>query len=63
MTMTRKHFKAIAEVINDSLLDDDSKSHIAHKLCYIMRQFNTNFNGQKFVEACTEANNVSNKSK
>jgi len=53
-SMTRQHFKAIAEAVSFSNLSQEDKEHIARMLSIELRQFNENFDKPKFIAACTE---------
>lgn len=57
--MTRKDYKAIADILNDQQADfnegDDGNlllKIVAHRLSSYMAQDNPNFNRSKFLEAC-----------
>lgn len=52
--MTRKHFKAIADQIKSMPLDGDEsmREHIANEMADAVRQFNSNFDRNRFIEAC-----------
>lgn len=64
MSMTRKHFQAIADAIAEarrahSINDPDTDKIIqvgiddtARNIAASMRQFNPNFNRQRFLDAC-----------
>jgi hypothetical protein len=57
--LTRKDYKAIANILNDQQADfnegDDGKALlniVAHQLSHYMAQDNPRFNRSKFLEAC-----------
>ena len=53
-SMTRQHFKAIAEAVRFSNLEIEDKEHIAKMLSIELGKFNENFDKAKFLAACTE---------
>ena len=46
--LTRKHFKAIAQVIKTT----STKKQLVNELCIIFKQSNRLFNKARFIEAC-----------
>ena len=56
--MTRKHFKEVAEVIKDNTMNDTqpiiNKDTFIDDLCIVFKRDNSNFNTQRFIEACNE---------
>ena len=64
--LTRKHFKAIAQVINkhseyvvDTIVDEDgihsimiNQEALINELCIIFKQSNSLFNKDRFIDAC-----------
>ena len=59
MSLSRKHFEAIADGIKDLVssrkeLDysDEPFINLIDDMCYMCRQDNPNFNRDKFIEAC-----------
>lgn len=51
-SMTRQHFKVIAEVINRAPISDQHRRDLAVDMALELRQFNSNFNRDRFVQAC-----------
>lgn len=49
--MTRKHMKAIAEVIN-AIDDKDVRAQVALNMATTISQFNPRFDVARFVSAC-----------
>lgn len=56
MAMTKKHFTAIAKVINDALWDDKNDAattmQIAGRLAVFFQQENPLFDHERFIAAC-----------
>ena len=67
--MTRKHFKQFAEVIKDNTINDTkipsfnfngkkliivNKDALIDDLCVVFKRDNSNFNTQRFIDACDE---------
>ena len=52
LRMTRKHFKAIAEAIKNTKLTDSKRREVANNIADNLREFNSNFNRETFLEAC-----------
>lgn len=52
--MTRKHFQAIADVIRKYGGDEGRKALMALEMAATLRQFNPNFDRERFIRACTE---------
>lgn len=54
--MTRKHFNPIAQAIKESTLAKDTtlinKSELISELQYIFAEFNSNFDRNRFFDAC-----------
>ena len=50
--MTRKHFKAIAEIINDAGDDVDAVERLAGDLASYFKSENPNFDRDRFLTAC-----------
>ena len=57
--MTKKHFKAIADIIKDSQWSDNprykqtlDKNTLINDLCVVFSAINPRFNKSKFVDAC-----------
>ena len=50
--MTRKHFKAIAELIRYTDMSDAQRSVLVSRMCSTFRAFNPRFNSAKFHRAC-----------
>jgi hypothetical protein len=51
VTMQRRHFKLIAEII-DKELDGECREKAAYAFAYILPTTNGNFDSQRFLEAC-----------
>ena len=53
-SMTRMHFKALADVVNMELdfLSAEDRYKVAIELKRFCNQFNHNFDGQRFIDAC-----------
>ena len=59
--MTRKDFKAIANIINNNtIIENDEKTLVLNKfrlindLCVVFKSLNSRFNKQRFVDACND---------
>jgi hypothetical protein len=54
MSMSRKHFQSIADVLKDHKEHMDAESHakLAHTMGRALAQHNDLFNHDKFVKAC-----------
>ena len=56
--MTRKHFKSIANAINENTMNDTqpiiNKDTFIKDLCVVFKRDNSLFNKSRFVEACNE---------
>lgn len=56
--MTRKHFNAIAAVLNHEFNnpcnDADTVMTIIHGMAIVLNAFNCNFDHARFVDACTK---------
>jgi glycine cleavage system regulatory protein len=53
MTMTRKHFEGIAELIKGADLHPEDRAHIINRFCQFCKGVNFRFDADKFTEACT----------
>ncbi len=53
MTMTRKHFEGIAEVIKCAKLHPEDRAHIVKRFCRFCEGVNIRFDSDKFTKACT----------
>lgn len=53
MTMTRKHFEGIAELIKDADLHPEDRAYIVKRFCKFCERVNIRFDSNKFTEACT----------
>lgn len=51
--MTRKHFKAIAEILGRSYLTEDQILALAESFCALFAQENSRFNRGAFLDAVT----------
>jgi hypothetical protein len=51
VTMQRRHFKLIAEIISKEL-DGEYREKAAYAFAYILPTTNRNFDSQRFLEAC-----------
>jgi hypothetical protein len=51
MTMQRRHFKLIAEIISKEL-EGEHREKAAYAFAYILPMTNANFDSQRFLEAC-----------
>jgi hypothetical protein len=49
--MTRKHFRAIAEVVSE-IKDPAQRRLTCLAFVVVLCQFNSNFNSYRFMEAC-----------
>jgi hypothetical protein len=49
--MTRKHFQAIADVIA-TIESKKVREEVAKDMAYAVGRFNSNFNRQRFLDAC-----------
>lgn len=49
--MSRKHFKAIAEALCN-ISDDAQRAYAARLMAGVCRQFNSNFDTERFYRAC-----------
>jgi|TARA_Y100000310_G_scaffold329338_1_gene398977 hypothetical protein len=54
--LTRKHFKAAAQIIS-SVKDDATRHQLAMDFSQHYKQENPQFNVEKFIHACESANN------
>lgn len=64
MSLSKEHYKAIAEIISRNTIVDlknkeyISKKHLSYRiieeLCIYFKEDNTNFNREKFINACNE---------
>ena len=52
--LTRKHFEAIAKAVRESDLGYTNAQAVGSKIAYTLREFNPNFDEERFVQACTE---------
>ena len=52
MVMTKKHFKAIAKIINEAIGENDSIYDLTQKLSYFFKEENTRFDKDTFMKAC-----------
>lgn len=50
--MTRKHFKAIADAIKNTKLTDSKRRELANNIADNLREFNSGFKRDTFLEAC-----------
>lgn len=50
--MSRKHFKALADVVKNTDLEPEAKERLAHEIALVCRSFNPNFDLQRFLTAC-----------
>ena len=54
--MTRTHFKAIARIVNDNTLANDTKlinkDYLVNELCDYFKLVNNRFDTNKFNDAC-----------
>ena len=50
--MTKKHFAAIAKIIEESAITWGEKQILVEKFSEIFKQTNARFDKQKFKEAC-----------
>ena len=51
-SMTRQHFKVIAEVIKKADVTDDQRKALARDMASEMWQFNSHFDRARFILAC-----------
>lgn len=57
MSMSRMHFRAIADVLNRAAyLTDDQRLRLADGLANVLTRFNGNFRRSTFVDAATKSN-------
>jgi len=59
MTMTKKHFESIAELIKGADLHPEDRAHIVKRFCRFCSGVNPRFNVDKFTEACTPKGDIS----
>jgi hypothetical protein len=52
MSMTRKHFRAIAEAIAESNIDEESRVTVANKIASAIKGVSGNMDRNKFIDAC-----------
>ena len=50
--MTKKHFKAVAEIIENTPMASDTRTELVDKLCCYFISENSLFNSEKFRKAC-----------
>ena len=63
MAMSKKHYKAVAKAINDTFIDYADAAPVARKaialvaarVALVFKGDNTNFDMQRFVEACCKS--------
>ena len=53
MSLSKKHFEAIAKIINENcLVDHDKKQILVNAFCNYFKTQNKNFNSFRFYNAC-----------
>ena len=53
MTLSKKHFEAVAKIINDNcLVEHDKKQIVVNAFCNYFKTQNKNFNSFRFYNAC-----------
>ncbi len=53
MTLSKKHFEAVAKIINDNcLVEHDKKQILVNAFCNYFKTQNKNFNSFRFYNAC-----------
>ena len=56
--MTRKHFEEVAEVIKENTMNDTqpiiNKKTFINALSVVFKRDNSNFDTQRFIDACDE---------
>ena len=53
MTLSKKHFEAVAKIINDNcLFEHDKKQILVNAFCNYFKTQNKNFNSFRFYNAC-----------
>ena len=53
MSLSKKHFEAVAKIINDNcLVEHDKKQILVNAFCNYFKTQNKNFNSFRFYNAC-----------
>ena len=52
MSMTRKHFEAVARAVANATLTEDDRAHIAKELAREIKSVSGNLDRSKFLSAC-----------
>ena len=56
--MTRKDYKQFADIIKDNTMNDTqpiiNKKTFINELCVVFKRDNSNFDTQRFIDACDE---------